>query len=235
MAALLAVEIPSFGQVQRIHADIRGGGGDGKCTFEVDVDGAAEVEIRGGEGYLRTVRGAPARWIRLDCNQPLPAQAGNFRFRGIDGRGRQSLLRDPNRNGGVAVILIEDRDNGREKYTGDIQWRGGYDAGYDSDPRSRDYDPRSRDYDPRSRDNDRRRGISKQEAVDICSAEIGSQWRVERRRINLEAMAEGRDGSINLRFDFAVSSRELRRGVCSVAPSGQILNLRLDGERDRYR
>jgi hypothetical protein len=107
-----------------IRANIRGGGGEGKCTFEVVVDGAAEVQIRGDEGNLRTLSGAPARWVRLDCNQPLPANPGDFRFQGVDGRGSQRLVRDPRNNRGTAVVQIEDRQGGSEGYTGDITWRG---------------------------------------------------------------------------------------------------------------
>lgn len=111
------------GQVARIQASISGGGGDGKCTFEVEVDGVAEVEIQGDRGILRTVSGNPARWRRLDCNQPLPGNSTDFRFKGIDGRGSQNLVRDPNSNRGRAVVRLEDPKNGSEGYTGDIMWR----------------------------------------------------------------------------------------------------------------
>jgi hypothetical protein len=54
----------------------------------------------------------------------MPARPYDFQFRGIDGRGTQRLVRDPN-NGGSAVVLIEDNRRGREGYTFDIMWRGG--------------------------------------------------------------------------------------------------------------
>src|SRR5258708_3313874 len=95
-------------------AEMTGGGGDrGKCTIEVVIDGAAEVEVRGARGSLRNLEGRPPRWRRFVCNGPLPANPADFRFAGVDGRGRQSLIRDP-RDGGVAVIRIEDPDNGSE-------------------------------------------------------------------------------------------------------------------------
>jgi hypothetical protein len=125
LGLLLFTPVDSHAQGNSIHANIRGGGGDGKCTFEVEVGGVAEVEIRGDQGYVRTISGSPARWRRLDCNQPLPAAPNDFRFKGIDGRGRQDLVRDPNSNRGAAVIRIEDSKGGREGYTGDIMWRGG--------------------------------------------------------------------------------------------------------------
>jgi hypothetical protein len=104
-------------------AQYKNEGGDGKCTFEVEVDVSAQVEIRGDQGYLRTMAGSPANWRRLVCNQPLPRNPVNFRFQGIDGRGRQTLVRDPNSNNGVAVIQLDDPKGGREGYTGDILWR----------------------------------------------------------------------------------------------------------------
>lgn len=158
----LFMPLPSHAQENSIRANIRGGGGDGKCTFEVEVDEVAEVEIRGDQGFLRTLSGSPARWRRLDCNQPLPSAPNDFRFQGIDGRGRQDLVRDPNSNRGVAVIRIEDPQRGREGYTGDIMWRGG------SDRRDfrRDRDDRRRDESDARRDESNARTVS-------CSSEDG--------------------------------------------------------------
>jgi hypothetical protein len=127
LAALAVVLLcgSALGQGNNITANITGGGGSGKCTFEVRVDGVADVQIRGNQGYLQTKQGMRSQWVRLKCNQPLPRNPGNFRFSGVDGRGKQYLLRDPNQNNGVAVIRIEDPRNGMEGYTGDITWNGG--------------------------------------------------------------------------------------------------------------
>ena len=112
-------------RAQMMRANIRGGGGDsGKCTIEVEVDGAADVEIRGDTAWLRTLQGQPASWRRFECNMAMPLNPVNFRFRGIDGRGRQTLVQNPN-NGGPAVVRIEDPQNGREGYTFDVEWNGG--------------------------------------------------------------------------------------------------------------
>jgi hypothetical protein len=116
-------------------------GGDpnrGKCTIEVVVDGAAEVEIRGDSAVLRNLAGQPPQWRRFECTGPMPANPANFRFAGVDGRGRQTLMRAPG-NGGGAVVRIEDKDNGSEGYTFDIFWGGGGGGGYPpaQDDRSR--------------------------------------------------------------------------------------------------
>jgi len=68
----------------------------------------------------------------------MPSNVGDFRFQGVDGRGRQELIRDP-RQGGTAVVRIEDKDGGSEGYTFDVMW-GGYDNGR-SDYRGPDRGP----------------------------------------------------------------------------------------------
>lgn len=120
----------------------------GKCTVEVVVDGAAEVEIRGDTADLRNLAGVPPQWRRFECTGPLPRDPGDFRFAGVDGRGRQQLVRDP-RNGGVATVRIDDPAGGSEGYTFDIMWRNGAppvqgrgdDRGFDR-PRDRGPDDR---------------------------------------------------------------------------------------------
>jgi hypothetical protein len=112
------------GNVQEFRAQMRNmsAGGDGKCTIEVEVDDVAEVEIMGDVGRLRTLSGGPATWRRFECNSVMPPNPANFRFSGVDGRGRQQLIRQPGR--GPAVIRIDDSKGGREGYTFDIHWRG---------------------------------------------------------------------------------------------------------------
>jgi hypothetical protein len=53
----------------------------------------------------------------------MPRNPVGFHFSGVDGRGRQELVRDP-RNGGPAVVRIEDPQGGSEGYTFDLQWGG---------------------------------------------------------------------------------------------------------------
>ncbi|MBZ5602377.1 MAG: hypothetical protein LAO79_08730 [Acidobacteriia bacterium] len=137
-------------------ADIVGGGGDrGKCTIEVVVDGAAEVEIRGDRAILRNLRGQPPQWRRFVCSAPLPPNPGEFRFAGVDGRGRQTLVRAPG-GGGPAVVRLEDPNNGQEGYTFDIFWSvGGFAPPRPPTPPIAPGPP-GRDYD-RDRDRDRDR------------------------------------------------------------------------------
>ena len=109
----------------------RPNGDQGKCTIEVNVDDVAEVEVMGDQARIRTISGQPSQFRRFECNSIIPQQPNDFRFKGIDGRGRMTLIRDP-RGGGPAVIRIEDPKGGYEGYTFDLEWRGGsnYGPGY---------------------------------------------------------------------------------------------------------
>jgi hypothetical protein len=128
-AAVFMVASPAGAQqYQRRATMVGGGGGRGKCTIEVVVDGAADIEIRGDQGTIKNISGHPAEWRRFECSASLPANPADFRFAGIDGRGRQQLVRDP-RNGGVAVVRIEDPVGGSEGYTFDLIWGGGDNPG----------------------------------------------------------------------------------------------------------
>ena len=117
----------------------RPNGDRGKCTIEVNVDDVAEVEVTGDRARIRTLSGQPSQFRRFECNSIMPRMPGDFRFTGIDGRGRMTLIRDP-RNGGPAVIRIEDPKGGYEGYTFDLEWRGGSDGygrpGYGNGPGS---------------------------------------------------------------------------------------------------
>ena len=164
----LAAVVPATAQnMERRASIIGGGGGQGRCTIEVVVDGAAEVEVRGDNAVLRNLGGQPPQWRRFECTSPLPPNPADFRYRGVDGRGRQDLVRDP-RSGGTAVVRIEDRDNGADKYKFDLLWSGGYpgrpdrDGGFDRDrDRGRgDFDRGRGDFD---RDGDRDRGGDRDE------------------------------------------------------------------------
>ena len=123
--ALAATMSAQNGQYQR-RAAISGGGSPdrGKCTIEVIVDGAAEIEVRGDSATLRDISGQPPQWRRFECTGAMPANPSNFAFQGVDGRGRQDMIRDP-RNGGSDVVRIEDYEGGPGTYKFDLNWRSG--------------------------------------------------------------------------------------------------------------
>ena len=156
-------------QFQRRATMVGGGGGDrGKCTIEVVVDGVAEIEIRGDVGTIRNLAGNPAQWRRFQCSAPLPRNPAEFRFQGIDGRGRQELVRDP-RNGGAAVVRIEDPKGGSEGYTFDLIWGG--------------VEMRPPDRMPERVPERVPRRFTVEQAVDVCKDWVRGQERFRGRRV----------------------------------------------------
>jgi hypothetical protein len=187
-------------------ANFTGGGGpEGKCTVEVIVDGAAEVEIRGDRALLRNLRGQTPQWRRFDCTSPMPGNLVNFRFQGVDGRGRQSLASDP-RRGGPIVVRIEDPDNGAEGYTFDVFWQGGGgfppqggpgpDRGFGSD---------------RGRDRGYRGRTSADDAVRICQDSVRAQAHDRLRGVPINFERTTIDDNPG-RQDWVVGTFEARRG-----------------------
>jgi hypothetical protein len=126
LAAVTLIVAPLCAQSAERRATFTGGGDKdgGKCTIEVYVDGAADVEVRGDRGFLRTISGQPAQWRRFECSGPMPTNASEVRFNGVDGRGRQDLIQEPSSGRGSIVVRIQDPDGGGEGYTFDLVWRG---------------------------------------------------------------------------------------------------------------
>jgi hypothetical protein len=190
----------------------------GKCTIEVVVDGAAEVEIRGDTATLRNLSGAAPQWRRFECTGPLPSKPGNFRFTGVDGRGRQQLIHDP-RSGGSALVRIDDPDSGSEGYTFDITWgnaappppplqsqdRGrdqgradgrGFDRPDEREPGNRDQDSFHSDRENAFRDEDWRMHLFARIREDldhvqgVALSDRGDQYRMTRARQELDRLQD---------------------------------------------
>ena len=253
-----AITTAAYAQNDRRQASITGGGSanQGKCTIEVRVDGAAEVEVRGPSATLRTLSGQPAQWRRFECTSAMPTNPAGFRFAGVDGRGRQTLIRDP-QNGGVAVVRIEDKDNGSEGYTFDLFWgdyqRGGNNQGGNYQPvrpmienRGGDrYDDRYREYgEDRYRPGWRQgeyykrygHGFPVDEAVRVCQQSIAQQARDRFRNVDIH-FGQTRIDDNPGRNDWVIGSIDVHRGgreerfgfACSVNfDNGNVRSAELD-------
>jgi hypothetical protein len=144
---------------------VGGGGPDrGRCRVEVVVDGAADVEIRGDTATLRDLKGQPPQFRRFECSGAMPGNAGGFRFAAVGGRGSQQLVRDP-RNGGVAIVHIEDPEGGADTYAFEITWGGG--DRIETRAPERDYRDQG--------DRDRRAEFSPDEAMRSCQGAVRQQ------------------------------------------------------------
>ena len=193
-------------------ANFTGGGGpEGRCTVEVVVDGAAEVEIRGDRALLRNLFGQPPQWRRFECTSPLPGNPANFRFQGVDGRGSQKLMSDP-RRGGSIVVRIDDPDNGSEGYTFDIFWQGG--GGFQGGPGpGPGPGPGFGGPDRGGRDRDRgyRGRTSVDDAVRICQDSVRAQANDRLRGARIDFRNTTIDDKPG-RQDWVIGAFEARRG-----------------------
>lgn len=242
----LALHAQVADQVRR--AAVSGtGSASGKCTVEVRVDGAAEIDLYGDSGRLRTIWGQPAAWARLECTSIMPYTMSDFRFRGIDGRGSVKLVQDPRNNNSMAVIRIDDPKGGSEGYTFEVSWSGGSasgpvsgfqsSSGWGTPPPGAPSAGAGRGRGSGWGD---RRAITSEQAIDLCRAEVRS--RAERdyslRNIDITAAAadtaQGRRNWVTGTFRAA----QARRGGgykfnCEVDyTAGQVRNvelLRADG------
>jgi hypothetical protein len=204
-----AVALPAQSFQRRASMTNRASGDREKCTIEVVVDGAAEVEIRGDNAVLTNLSGQPPQWRRFECSAPMPPDPPNFRFQGVDGRGRQQLVRDP-RGGGPAVIRIDDPDPGSEGYTFDITWSSGAFSQRGGPPEPRGFAERSR--------------FTTEQAIDVCQDAVRQQATerfhtsdIRFRRINLDENPGRSDwvvGVIDVRFGY--NREEPYRFSCSV-------------------
>jgi hypothetical protein len=204
--------------LERTASFLGGGSPDrGKCTIEVVVDTAAEVEIRGNRAILRNISGQPPQWRRFECTGALPQNPADFRFQGIDGRGRQTLARDPRNSGGVAVIRIEDTASGSEGYTFDILWGSGYGQGpirndqgggrYDGGP---DQGPIRNDQGGGGYGGGRARRFTTQQAVQVCESSIRQQAQQRFRTQSVEFRGTALDDNPG-RQDWVMGMFDVRR------------------------
>jgi hypothetical protein len=99
---------------------------EGYCAIRVWVDDLVIIHTRGDRVAFETVRGQRARDAGTECSQPMPAAdaLADFKWRGIDGRGRVELLEEPDRrNRYTAIVRIEDTRSGGQEHHFRLTWR----------------------------------------------------------------------------------------------------------------
>jgi hypothetical protein len=235
--ALLACGMTAtlLAQSQRMRANITAAAGEGRCTYEVVVDGTSEVEIFGDQGTVRTQSGSPASWRRLECHQPLPNNPSNFRFQGLGGRGSQQLVRDPNESGGIAIIRIDDPKGGNEVYTGTLLWRDGtnYWGGVGNWGGNTGSDNNG-GYAGNTAGN-RGRSISPNQAMNICRDQTAATLNVASNRVRVQIGVPSAGGSFTVNFSLSNLNRRNINGSCSVSRNGRILQFQVDQGRQADR
>lgn len=99
--------------------------GKGQCDIRLQVDGEAEVAVRGESVFIRTISGRDAYDDgNTECNMPLPNRpVSAFNFEVRDSRGDIRLISEPSRrNNFAAVVLIRDSKGGLGRYHFRLTW-----------------------------------------------------------------------------------------------------------------
>jgi len=236
IAVMVSLAGVANGQTLQRRATVTGGGNPdrGQCRVEFSVDGAAEVEIRGVNATLRDLSGQPPQWHRFECTSMMPANPSNLRFTGVDGRGRQELVRTP-QNGGAVLVRIQDPDGGPDNYAFDLSW-GVIDRSPYSDGPGRGGPPPSPG-----------RGSTRyttQQAIQVCQDAVRQQAYDRFRSSNIAFRKTILDNNPG-RQDWVMGLLDIRRGYdrdetfnfsCSVNfDTGQVRSAQIDPlEPDRY-
>ncbi len=98
--------------------------GTGQCDIRLQIDGEAEVSVRGDSVFIRTITGRDGRDDGSECNEALPGRnVQDFQFEVKDSRGDIGLLAEPSqRSGYAAVVRIRDSKGGEGRYHFRIKW-----------------------------------------------------------------------------------------------------------------
>jgi len=157
---------------------------EGSCDVRVWVDNSAEVGLQGERIFVRTLQGQTARNVVTTCTSPLPRSGvTDLRVRAT-GRGETKLLEQPsNSNGYVAIIRVDDPQNGGSEYGFHVAWRSQGGATYFSD---QDY---KREWDHSRWDQARQNATPE---VHPTPARVDRGWRTDRNeRRPIQAQADG--------------------------------------------
>jgi hypothetical protein len=158
--AAAALAVPAGAQMQRRATMVGGGNGDsGRCYAEVVVDGAAQLELRGDTASLRDLSGQQPQWQRLECTGALPPNADLHMT--ANGRGRAQLVEGA-RNGGPAIVRIEDPEGGANVYQIELTWNNALANNYNN------YNNQGYQYGVNRR-------YSAAQAMDVCRENIRQQ------------------------------------------------------------
>jgi hypothetical protein len=174
--------------------------GKGQCDIRLQIDGEAEVSVRGDMVYVRTISGRDARDEGSECNGPLPSRdVQDFRFEVGNSRGEIRLLSQPSRSSNfAAVVRIRDSQGGEGRYDFRLSWAmtGAYQGG------GGDMRP------PAPRDDMRLPGPDRGRPVWNDSVEyrgrgsgIYTRSHERRRQLNNAEVSVDREGRVRVRFD----------------------------------
>ena len=125
--------------------------GKGQCDIRLQVDGEAEVTVRGDLIYARTISGRDVRDDGSECNEPLPNRPfEGFNFEVRDSRGDIRLIAEPSRRTDFqAVVRIRDSAGGEGRYHFRLAWASAPEGAFPGRPQGDDRPRRDDNFDDR--------------------------------------------------------------------------------------
>jgi hypothetical protein len=99
--------------------------GRGQCDIALQVDGDAEVSVRGDTLLIHNLAGREPRDDGSECNAPLPGRdIPGFSFQITEKRNDMVLVAPPDRRNGYSVMVrIHDGSSGEGRYRFRIVWQ----------------------------------------------------------------------------------------------------------------
>jgi hypothetical protein len=99
--------------------------GKGQCDIRLQVDGDAEVSVRGDMLLIHNIAGREPRDDGSECNFPLPERdVPGFAYQETQRRDQMVLLAPPERrNGFAATVRIHDGPSGEGRYCFRLTWQ----------------------------------------------------------------------------------------------------------------
>ena len=125
---VLAVATPSFARVQEIRPKPNSNWGRdrgmGEMNIRLHLEEEAEIEVRGGRVFIRTLSGAWAREYGSNMSAPLPQRATTVEMSRRRGRGRVWMVEQPTaKNRFTFIFRIEDTRDGEGRYHIRLRYR----------------------------------------------------------------------------------------------------------------
>jgi hypothetical protein len=111
-----------------------------ELAWEGVVDGISVIHVQGNRLQIEDRQGLPVQRQRFRIYRPLPSRREEVRLEIVEGRGRVSILQQPQpANNYTLSIAIEDRQGGAGFYSLRAYWEGGGSIGFPSPNPGRSY------------------------------------------------------------------------------------------------
>ena len=114
-----------FGNVKTVCAQ------SGSMQWSGTVNDVVQISIRNRNAQTRTISGRPYTDDSFSFNGRAPRQNADISVNKTDGRGKVSIVQQPNRrNNFTTIVQIVDKKSGADRYRFTLNWSGGGGGGF---------------------------------------------------------------------------------------------------------